>query len=354
MKGKLIIGSLAIASLCVGIGSCSHDFHITGETGDVVEVIDGNTVRLDNGLTVHLLGISPQNAFTKEYLQNNVLNHGITLTADPEWGETFQTYDDEVYAYATTTDDYQALNRKLLTLAGEKAFVTAYVSDSLDTYKKIFEDNDRKLTQNELAALLKGASMLVFGEGDDGVFIGTAFFINDKGLAISNNHVVQPGNNYKFYVSDSQGNINYTDGYSLNRIVATQDYHYGPDYSVFYVNVDQDALAHLQPLKIAKHRPVSGDFIATVGNPAPNGQQILNMSYASGEVSAVRDKENILQINAPITHGFSGGPLVNDKGQVVGISSSGFEDNNANLNFAVDIQVVRDAMDAKNLPYAGK
>lgn len=349
-----LISAVILVGIAVTFVNCGHEFQITGESGEVVEVIDGNTIKLDNGLTVHLLGISPQSSFTKEYLQTNVLNHEVVLTSDPEWGENFQTYDDEIYAYAITTDDYAPLNRKLLKLAGEKAFLTAYVSDSLAAYKEIFTDDSRKLSENELAAMLKGASMLVYGEGEEGSFIGTAFFINDKGLAVSNNHVVQPGKRYKFYLSDSQGNINYTDGYSLNRIVATEDYRRGPDYSVFYVNVDQDVLQRLSYLKVAKNRPASGDVIATVGNPAPDGQRILNMSYASGTVAAVREKEGLLQINAPITHGFSGGPLVNDKGQVVGISSSGFEDNNANLNFAVDMQVVREVLDNNNLPYAGK
>ncbi|MDE6495312.1 MAG: S1C family serine protease, partial [Duncaniella sp.] len=86
--------------------------------------------------------------------------------------------------------------------------------------------------------------------------------------------------------------------------------------------------------------------------PAPG--ELLPMSYASGTISAVRAEEKKLQINAPITHGFSGGALVNEYGEVVGISSSGYDNNNANLNFAVDINVVRDRLDQLNLPYAGK
>lgn len=357
MKKVSSIGiALGIVVMSIGmcVSSCSHTIPITGETDMVDEVIDGNTIKLSSGLTVHLLGISGKSAFSEEYLKTNVLNHEVVLTADSDAGEEAESYDDEVYAYVTTTDDYLPLNRKILTMAGGKAFNGSFLTDSLDEFKKIIRDGpDKVLSDNELSAMLKSASMLVCGASNDGQFIGTAFFINGNGLAISNNHVVNHSNNYKVYLSDSQGNINYDRGYDITTIVKTQDYRTGADYTIFYVNIDEDTKQRLSYLKVGKHRPASGDKIATVGNPAP-GDRILNMSYAHGTVSAVREAQGLLQINAPITHGFSGGALVNDRGQVVGISSSGYDNNNANLNFAVDMQIVRDVLDNENLPYAGK
>ncbi len=342
------MGSIAAAVLT----GCS-DFHITGETDTVTDVLDGGTIQLNSGLTVHILGLAPSSSFSEEYLKTNVLNHEVVLTADSQWGDEFESYDDEIYAYVTETDKYEDIGGKILRMAGEKSFNTSYLVDSLESYKKIFEYNPRPLTDNELAAKLKSSSMLVYGAGNEGSFIGTAFFINDNGLAVSNNHVVNGNNAYKVYLSDSQGNINYDQGYNITTIVKESDYRYGPDYTIFYVNLDDDTKKRLSKLKVAKHRPTSGDKIATVGNPAP-GDRILNMSYAHGTVAAMRDEQGLIQINAPITHGFSGGPLVNEYGQVVGISSSGYDNSNANLNFAVDMQIVREALDKANVPYEGK
>lgn len=351
---KIIVSALSagVGALALFTTGCSG-IPVTGETDVVTDVIDGNTIQLNSGLVVHLLGISPNSSFSEEYLKTNILDHEVVLTSDSGADEEAQSYDDEIYAYVTTTDDYMPLNRKILKMAGEKAFDTSYLTDSLEAYRKIFTDNSRVLSDNELSAMLKASSMLVCGAGKEGQFIGTAFFINENGLAVSNNHVVNHGNKYKVYLSDSQGNINYDRGYDITTIVKTQDYRTGPDYTIFYVNIDEDTKKRLSYLTVGKHRPASGDKIATVGNPAP-GDRILNMSYAHGTISAVRENQGQLQINAPITHGFSGGALVNDRGHVVGISSSGYDNTNANLNFAVDMQIVRDILDSENVPYAGK
>lgn len=343
---------LSIGAAALLASGCSGN-RIEDEIDTVESVSDGGTVVLNSGLTVHLLGVSPQSAFAEEYLRANIVGREVALVPDSEGDQTFASYDDEVWAYVTMYDTGEALNRKLLTLAGPKSYYTGELSDSLEAYNAIFAAGpQRRLTDNELSAKLKSASMLVYGSSQEGGFIGTAFFINDNGLAITNNHVLNHGANYRFYLSDSQGNIDFENGYTLNRIVATSDYRTGPDYTIFYVNMDDDSKKRMSWLTISRQPVAGGDKIATVGNPAPG--ELLPMSYASGTISAVRADEKKLQINAPITHGFSGGALVNEYGEVVGISSSGYDNNNANLNFAVDINVVRDRLDQLNLPYAGK
>lgn len=342
------IANVGLLLLCM---ACTGN-RIEDEIDTVIGISDGGTIVLNSGLTVHLLGISPESAFSEEYLRTNIIGREVALVPDSDGDQTFASYDDEVWAYVTMYDTGEALNRKILSLAGSKAYYTGFLTDSIEAYNAIFQSNRRLLSDNELSAKLKAASMLVYGAGQDGGFIGTAFFINDNGLAITNNHVVNPNANYRFYLSDSQGNVDFQNGYTLNRIVATSDYRTGPDYTIFYVNLDDDTKKRMSWLSVSNQSVAGGDKIATVGNPAPG--EILPMSYASGTISAVRTNENRLQINAPITHGFSGGALVNEQGEVVGISSSGYDNNNANLNFAVDIRVVRDKLDQLNLPYAGK
>ena len=66
----------------------------------------------------------------------------------------------------------------------------------------------------------------------------------------------------------------------------------------------------------------------------------MENTFSSGEISQLRE-DNLIQINAPIDHGSSGGALINEYGEVIGITTAGIETSGANLNFAVDIDVVR-------------
>ena len=62
-------------------------------------------------------------------------------------------------------------------------------------------------------------------------------------------------------------------------------------------------------------RPVPGDFVAVVGSPL--GQE---NSFSTGVVAALRP--GAIQFTAPISPGNSGGPVVNRKGEVLGVASA--------------------------------
>ena len=64
----------------------------------------------------------------------------------------------------------------------------------------------------------------------------------------------------------------------------------------------------------AADKPVPGDFVAVVGSPL--GQE---NSFSTGVVAALRP--GAIQFTAPISPGNSGGPVVNRKGEVIGVAS---------------------------------
>lgn len=74
-----------------------------------------------------------------------------------------------------------------------------------------------------------------------------------------------------------------------------------------------------------------GDSVYAVGNP-----QGLEGTFSQGIISAIRDlkEDKLLQITAPISPGSSGGPVLNHKGEVVGVSVATYK-NGQNLNFAI-------------------
>ena len=77
-----------------------------------------------------------------------------------------------------------------------------------------------------------------------------------------------------------------------------------------------------------------GETVYAVGNP-----QGLQGTVSRGIVSSMRDfgQNGIrIQIDAPISPGNSGGPVLNDEGEVIGVSASGIQGIDAqNLNFAI-------------------
>jgi serine protease Do len=76
-----------------------------------------------------------------------------------------------------------------------------------------------------------------------------------------------------------------------------------------------------------------GENIFAIGSPKG-----LTNSLTKGTISGFRDNHRI-QIDATIDHGSSGGPLFNERGEVIGITTSGLG-TGSELNFAVNIQAL--------------
>src|SRR5262249_21669550 len=83
-----------------------------------------------------------------------------------------------------------------------------------------------------------------------------------------------------------------------------------------------------------------GEQIYVAGNP-----EGLEGTFSQGIISAIRELPagRILQITAPISPGSSGGPVLNQQGQVIGVAFATLRDGQ-NLNFALPSSHVRDLM----------
>ena len=84
-----------------------------------------------------------------------------------------------------------------------------------------------------------------------------------------------------------------------------------------------------------------GAPIYAVGNPRG-----LEGTFSQGIISSVRKvgTDKILQLTAPISPGSSGGPVLNDKGQVIGVSVATFR-GGQNLNFAIPSNYLKKLME---------
>jgi|WetSurMetagenome_2_1015567.scaffolds.fasta_scaffold125374_1 S1-C subfamily serine protease len=85
-----------------------------------------------------------------------------------------------------------------------------------------------------------------------------------------------------------------------------------------------------------------GDTVIAVGSPYN-----LQLSFTKGIISAKGRKDprlsvSLIQTDAAINHGNSGGPLINQAGEVIGINTQGFQKDMAEgLNFAIAINDVK-------------
>ena len=87
---------------------------------------------------------------------------------------------------------------------------------------------------------------------------------------------------------------------------------------------------------IAKDKPIIGEKVYAIGSPRG-----FENTISEGIISQWQEN-NLMQISVPIDHGSSGGALINEYGEVVGITSGTFyEGSQANLNYAWSIDVVK-------------
>ncbi|MBQ9941720.1 MAG: trypsin-like peptidase domain-containing protein, partial [Christensenellaceae bacterium] len=139
---------------------------------------------------------------------------------------------------------------------------------------------------------------------------GTGFIISKEGYILTNYHVA----------SDSQELI-----VTLHNGVRCEAEYLGGDSTqdVAVIKIEQDGLKAVSIGKSADTKV--GELVVAIGNPSGAGENLVG-SVTVGYVSAVDrellfngSRQKFIQTDAAINPGNSGGPLVNSKGQVIGM-----------------------------------
>ena len=153
--------------------------------------------------------------------------------------------------------------------------------------------------------------------------LGSGVIYDKAGYILTNNHVVEGA---------TAIDVELADGTRVDATLIGRD----PSNDVAVVQIDAakvPAVAVLGDSSAVK----PGQRVVAIGSP-----EALENSVTEGIVSGVNRQiapyVGLIQTDAAINHGNSGGPLLNAQGQVIGLNTLGVRDNNAQgLNFAIPI-----------------
>jgi S1-C subfamily serine protease len=166
--------------------------------------------------------------------------------------------------------------------------------------------------------------------------LGSGFVIDKSGHIVTNYHVVQGAQRVQVSFSDNE---------RLNAHVVGRDP--ATDVAVLQVKTRSRALT---PLLLGNSNSVRvGDAVVAIGNPLGEDRSIT-----SGIVSALQRRiyapdgapiDNVIQTDAALNHGNSGGPLLNARGQVIGVNSQIQTASGSNgkigIGFAIPVDTVK-------------
>jgi serine protease Do len=169
---------------------------------------------------------------------------------------------------------------------------------------------------------------------------GTGFVISRDGYILTNNHVVEGASKIEVAFFNEDADVYYeakvigkdplTDSALIQLVDVKKD----------LVEVKFGDSSQMQP----------GDWVVAIGNPFGLGHTVsvgvISATRASGLPVAEQRRADVLQTDAAINPGNSGGPLLNARGEVIGINTAIFTDaraqGNMGIGFAIPINNVRE------------
>ncbi len=172
------------------------------------------------------------------------------------------------------------------------------------------------------------------GEGGPGVTVpshGSGFVISSDGLVLTNNHVVAGVDRVRVVLSD---------GSEVDAEIVGQD----AKTDLALLRLDR-AAAELHPLPLGDSDEIlPGDWVVAIGNPFGLDHTVtVGIVSAKGRDIGHGPYDDYIQTDAAMNPGNSGGPLLNMRGEVVGINAAINPEANT-IGFAVPINLAKEIL----------
>jgi hypothetical protein len=157
--------------------------------------------------------------------------------------------------------------------------------------------------------------------------LGTGFVVGNDGLVATNLHVVAGNSKITITLADHR------------EFQVVEIYNGDRQRDLVIMRIEAQKLPVLSLGDSNAIHP--GDSVVAIGHPLG-----LEDTVSNGLVSAIRKLDEdltVLQISAPIAPGSSGGPIFNDRGEVIGVATA-IMMGGQNLNFGLPITYVKDLL----------
>lgn len=212
----------------------------------------------------------------------------------------------------------------------------AQVSANPDSRK--VTDSTRQPSLPDLVREVKSSvvSVLTYDSKNEPLISGSGFFVR-PGEVITNVHVIKGAYRVEIHTLEGKGRT-----YPVAGAIALDD---EADLALLKVDLPAD---RSRPLAMTTTLPDEGEQVFIIGNPLR-----LEGSVSDGIVSAIRevpDLGRIIQTTAPVSHGNSGSPLFNMRGQVIGIVTVKVT-NGQNINLALGVSRINSLARGELVPF---
>lgn len=208
--------------------------------------------------------------------------------------------------------------KAFLKIAGKEALVGF-------SFAEISKKDKIKLAVSEIYSRYSSGIVSIKTKDKNGneIGLGSGFIVSKDGIIVTNSHVIGAAHKCEVKAGDKV----FPETFLIKNL---------PDIDMAILKIDAEGFS---PLVIGDSDDlISGQFIVALGNPLG-----LEQSVSSGIISAIRSSRDLklLQLTAPVSPGSSGGPVFNEFGEVVGITTIASFFMAQNVNFAVPINYLK-------------
>ncbi len=211
--------------------------------------------------------------------------------------------------------DAEILTQATCTELGTKKF-TCSVPSCGYSYTEPYSLPTYTATELYLRSVKYVGEIVTYDRSGSALSLGTGFAISSDGNFVTNYHVIDGAFSATVCIDGTT--------YDVVSVLA-----YDPTIDLAVLKINADGLAFAT---VCTNTPLVGETVYAIGS-----SRGMTNTYSQGIVTyanRVVDGVSHVQHDASITHGNSGGPLINVYGEVIGVNTWGISDSQ-NLNFAV-------------------
>lgn len=301
--GKLTAVTSGAVTVCAQAGDLSAKCSVQVGANRISTLSKDITIYEDTTIWISL-----SDPIEKENLEGSNTNTGVF---DYEWGK----WDENNRIPATIK--VKGTGQDTLTVTSSKANDKLVINITVVEKPK----DAKKLSAEKLYEKCGPSTVEILVSNSYSEALGSGFFIAE-GMVVTNYHVIEGAEKIQITTKD---NVKHT-------VQTILGYDEKLDLAILKVDADNKGLVMSQ--KAVK----VGENIYTLGSPFG-----LTGTMTDGMVttaSRILEEVDYIQINASISEGNSGGPLVNAYGEVIGINTM-YLMNGQNLNFAININELK-------------